>query len=72
MKLSDSHDIGMLLQYRIEARSDVERCFVHIDYEKRDYDEHVISKVPHLLKRHSSTLTSPPSDICYDGFFSDS
>ena len=38
----------MELQYEIEALEEVERCFVHIDYETRDYDEHVISKVPEL------------------------
>ena len=48
--LFESHDIGMDLQYEIEAREEVERCFVHIDYEKRNYDEHVVSKVPELLE----------------------
>lgn len=53
--LKESHDLGMELQYVIEAREEVERCFVHIDYEIRDYDEHVVSKVPELrehLLRH--------------------
>ena len=53
--LKESHDLGMELQYEIEAREEVERCFVHIDYESRDYDEHVVSKVPelreHLLRQ---------------------
>ncbi|OEU08919.1 hypothetical protein FRACYDRAFT_164769, partial [Fragilariopsis cylindrus CCMP1102] len=31
--LKESHDLGMELQYEIEAREEVERCFVHIDYE---------------------------------------
>ena len=30
---------------------EVERCFVHIDYETRPYDEHVVSKVPELRER---------------------
>jgi cation diffusion facilitator family transporter len=50
--LYESHDIGMDLQYEIEGREEVERCFVHIDYEKRDYDEHVVSKVPELLEKY--------------------
>mmetsp|Transcript_18830 Transcript_18830/g.23156 ORF Transcript_18830/g.23156 Transcript_18830/m.23156 type:complete len:471 (-) Transcript_18830:454-1866(-) len=50
--LFDSHDIGMDLQYEIESREEVERCFVHIDYEKREYDEHVVSKVPELMELH--------------------
>eukprot|EP00934_Nitzschia_sp_Nitz4_P003714 Nitzschia sp. Nitz4//scaffold291_size36643//26867//28147//NITZ4_007768-RA/size36643-processed-gene-0.30-mRNA-1//-1//CDS//3329546142//3704//frame0 len=53
--LKESHDLGMELQYEIEAREEVERCFVHIDYETRPYDEHVVSKVPelreHLVRR---------------------
>ena len=53
--LLESHDVGMELQYEIEAREEVERCFVHIDYETRPYDEHVVSKVPklreHLVRR---------------------
>lgn len=55
--LKESHDLGMELQYEIEGREEVERCFVHIDYESRDYDEHVVSKVPELreqLLRHRS------------------
>jgi cation diffusion facilitator family transporter len=42
--LFESHDLGMELQYAIESREEVERCFVHIDYESRPYDEHVVSK----------------------------
>lgn len=49
--LFESHDIGMELQYEIESREEVERCFVHIDYEQRDYDEHVVSKVPELREK---------------------
>lgn len=62
MPLMESHDIGMELQYQIEGREEVERCFVHIDYEKREYDEHVVSKVPELLEkygiRHRSSSSS--------------
>mmetsp|Transcript_9286 Transcript_9286/g.32037 ORF Transcript_9286/g.32037 Transcript_9286/m.32037 type:complete len:81 (+) Transcript_9286:89-331(+) len=38
--LKTSHDVGMELQREVEARDDVERCFVHVDYLERDYDEH--------------------------------
>ncbi len=58
--LRESHDIGMNLQYKIEAKVEVERCFVHIDYEKREYDEHVVSKVPELLaliQKHERVTT---------------
>ena len=50
--LAESHDVGMELQYEIEAREEVERCFVHIDYEQRPYDEHVVSKVPELREKY--------------------
>ena len=50
--LFESHDLGMELQYEIEGREEVERCFVHIDYESRPYDEHVVSKVPELRERY--------------------
>ena len=50
--LFESHDLGMELQYEIEAREEVERCFVHIDYETRPYDEHVVSKVPELREKY--------------------
>jgi Co/Zn/Cd efflux system component len=50
--LFESHDLGMELQYEIESRPEVERCFVHIDYEQRPYDEHVVSKVPELREKY--------------------
>lgn len=50
--LFESHDLGMELQYEIEGREEVERCFVHIDYELRPYDEHVVSKVPELREKY--------------------
>jgi len=50
--LFESHDLGMELQYEIEGREEVERCFVHIDYETRPYDEHVVSKVPELREKY--------------------
>jgi cation diffusion facilitator family transporter len=50
--LFESHDLGMDLQYEIEGREEVERCFVHIDYQERPYDEHVVSKVPTLREKY--------------------
>ena len=35
-----SHDLALDLQQKIEAFDDVERCFVHVDYDFRDVDEH--------------------------------
>merc|ERR1719188_709508 len=38
--LRESHDVGILLQHKIEGLEDVERCFVHIDYQLRVHDDH--------------------------------
>merc|ERR1712187_1022348 len=38
--LEESHDVGMLLQDRIERLDECERCFVHVDYEHRQEDDH--------------------------------
>jgi divalent metal cation (Fe/Co/Zn/Cd) transporter len=59
--LFESHDLGMDLQYEIEARPNVERCFVHIDYETRPYDEHVVSKVPELREKYQKPMRSTRS-----------
>jgi len=34
----------MELQYKLENVPEVERAFVHVDYKKRLYDEHINSK----------------------------
>mmetsp|Transcript_25895 Transcript_25895/g.38364 ORF Transcript_25895/g.38364 Transcript_25895/m.38364 type:complete len:440 (+) Transcript_25895:75-1394(+) len=56
--LLESHDLGMELQYEIEGREEVERCFVHIDYEIRPYDEHVVSKVPELRAKYRPSASA--------------
>jgi len=61
MVLQESHDLGMDLQYEIESREEVERCFVHIDYEARPYDEHVVSKVPEIRENIRRSLSSTGS-----------
>jgi len=38
--LRESHDIGVELQHKIEMLEEVERCFVHIDYQLREHDDH--------------------------------
>eukprot|EP00560_Eucampia_antarctica_P009434 CAMPEP_0197830590 /NCGR_PEP_ID=MMETSP1437-20131217/7185_1 /TAXON_ID=49252 ORGANISM="Eucampia antarctica, Strain CCMP1452" /NCGR_SAMPLE_ID=MMETSP1437 /ASSEMBLY_ACC=CAM_ASM_001096 /LENGTH=388 /DNA_ID=CAMNT_0043433073 /DNA_START=31 /DNA_END=1197 /DNA_ORIENTATION=- len=59
--LFESHDRGMELQYEIESRDEVERCFVHIDYETRPYDEHVVSKVPELRAKYRPSASTAHS-----------
>eukprot|EP00978_Attheya_sp_CCMP212_P007619 scaffold17663_cov54-Attheya_sp.AAC.2 len=61
--LFESHDLGMELQYEIEGREEVERCFVHIDYESRPYDEHVVSKVPELRALYKHQQSSSCASI---------
>lgn len=38
--LRESHDEGIKLQHKIEQLEEVERCFVHIDYQLREHDDH--------------------------------
>ena len=38
--LEVSHDVAMELQHKVEALENVERAYVHVDYEMRDYLEH--------------------------------
>ena len=47
----ESRKIGMELQYKIEAHEEVEGRFVQVDYEARDYDQHVVRKIPELLEK---------------------
>ncbi|EIE77925.1 hypothetical protein RO3G_02629 [Rhizopus delemar RA 99-880] len=40
MKLRESHDIGEALQVKLESLTEVERAFVHVDYETLHKPEH--------------------------------
>ena len=51
----ESHDIALGLQHKIEALKEVERAFVHVDYQSRDAPEH---KVERLLLAESSLSAS--------------
>jgi len=44
MSLKEAHDIGESLQIKIEQIEEVERAFVHLDYEyeHKPHDEHKI------------------------------
>ncbi|KAI8878507.1 hypothetical protein K501DRAFT_297599 [Backusella circina FSU 941] len=44
MQLRDSHDIGEDLQIKLESLPDVERAFVHVDYETEHKPEHQKTK----------------------------
>lgn len=42
IQLRDSHDVGQTLQRKLEGLADVERAFVHVDYEHEHsvWEEH--------------------------------
>ena len=56
LTLRESHDIGLELQHKIESLEEVERAFVHIDYEERSEPEHKVERLllqqAQLVKRH--------------------
>ena len=61
MKLRSAHDIGEGLQDRIEEMEDVERAFVHIDFETSHFPEHADSKrsLRNLQSTAAATVESP-------------
>lgn len=47
LPLKEAHDIGQSLQIKIEELEEVERAFVHLDYECFHKPEHsILSKLP--------------------------
>jgi divalent metal cation (Fe/Co/Zn/Cd) transporter len=59
-----THDTGIRLQHKIEKIDEVERCFVHIDYSFREFDDHD-PDVPLTYKTGDSprlTLITPDGD----------
>lgn len=55
MMLSETHDMALIVQHKIERLPEVERAFVHVDYEVRDGLEH---KVERELLTGTDSLTS--------------
>ncbi|KDO27538.1 hypothetical protein SPRG_06805 [Saprolegnia parasitica CBS 223.65] len=49
MTVKQAHDISLQLQFKIEQLEDVERAFVHVDYQTRAYDEHVVSRLANAV-----------------------
>ncbi|PRW57612.1 CDF membrane isoform A [Chlorella sorokiniana] len=52
MTVAESHDIALDLQHKLEALEDVERAFVHVDYEKRSWPEHKVERT--LMERQAA------------------
>lgn len=44
MTVRESHDIALALQHEIEAMDDVERAFVHVDWQSRSEPEHKVDR----------------------------
>jgi len=57
--LRESHDAGIKLQHAIETLEDVERCFVHIDYQLRTCDDHD-PEVPIEQKLYGAPIRPSP------------
>src|SRR5262245_61579219 len=51
-QLSDSHDIAEALQLKLECLPNVERAFVHVDYEGHHMPEHRRSSIISLDQRN--------------------
>ena len=61
MTVKLSHDIALALQHKIEELDDIERAFVHVDYQARDGLEHKIERNLHLDENNNSVRASSPS-----------
>ncbi|KAG0956281.1 hypothetical protein G6F31_012658 [Rhizopus arrhizus] len=61
MKLRESHDIGEALQVKLESLTEVERAFVHVDYETLHKPE--LSRLYSELRRESLTSGSIPITV---------
>lgn len=49
MPLKEAHAIGESLQIKIEELQEVERAFVHLDFECSHKPEHsILSKIPNM------------------------
>lgn len=60
MTVTESHDIALELQHKIESLPDVERAFIHVDHQKRDGLEH---KVERELVRSTVGPLSPEQSL---------
>ncbi|GAB4819696.1 hypothetical protein N2152v2_006742 [Parachlorella kessleri] len=51
MTVEESHDIALALQHKLEALDEVERAFVHVDYQQRGLPEHKVER--NLLSKYN-------------------
>ena len=58
--LRESHDCGITLQHKIERLEQVERCFVHVDYQERMVDDHD-PLTPLAYKTQQAASLPPPA-----------
>ena len=57
--LRESHDVGIVLQHKIERLEQVERCFVHVDYQSREVDDHDPHTPLEYKTQQAATLPPP-------------
>jgi len=65
--LRESHDAGIALQHKVEMLEEVERCFVHIDYQLRQCDDHD-PNVPIEEKLYGAARRGTPRAAAANGF----
>jgi hypothetical protein len=61
--LRESHDVGITLQHKIERLEEVDRCFVHVDYQYRDVDDHDPSTPLEYKTQVAKTLPKPERGV---------
>lgn len=70
MPLREAHDIGESLQHRLESLADVERAFVHLDYESTHHPHSEHKVVWRHSQRHPLVTMPYISLICCISFSS--
>ena len=61
--LRDSHDVGIVLQHKIERLEQVERCFVHVDYLAREVDDHdPLTPLAYKTQEAANPALPPPAN----------
>ncbi|KAI9912240.1 hypothetical protein PsorP6_009591 [Peronosclerospora sorghi] len=67
MSVKLAHDIALQMQFKVENLVEVERAFVHVDYQARDYDEHVVSREEDALLVYAGYGASSASNsVCIE------
>ena len=63
MTVTESHDIALALQHKIELLDDVERAFVHVDHQRRDGLAHKVERSLVQASSPRSPSSQPRTNI---------